>query len=162
MTGLRLVLGTCLLLANWGFAVADEGPQIQEERKAGAEANNPHYQAIKKAFDAKDYEGLVKAAQAGLASDSSNADFHNMLAFGLRHRPNPDMALVFRHYNEALRIDPWHVGAHEYLGEAYLMVGNMAKAKEHLERVRLACQGRCAEYQELEKAIQETEAKRSK
>lgn len=157
-----LVVGLYLLFMFWGLARADEGPAIHDERAAGAQVTNPHHAAIKKAADAKDYEGVIQAAQRGLASDSSNADFHNMFAFGHRNKPNPDMALVFKHYNEALRLDPWHAGAHEYLGEAYVMVGNIAKAKEHLERVRLSCQGRCAEYQKLEKAIQAASAKSTK
>ena len=37
---------------------------------------------------------------------------------------NPQLELVFKHYNEALRLDPKHLGAHEYLGEVYLTVGN--------------------------------------
>ncbi len=111
------VLGMCLLLANWGIAGADrDRPEVDFHNPD--QNSNPHWQAIKKAADAKDYDGLVRAAARGVAAEPHNADFHNMLAFGLRNRPNPDMALVFKHYNEALRIDPWHVGAHEYLGEA--------------------------------------------
>jgi len=55
------------------------------------------------------------------------------------------MSLVFKHYNEALRIDPEHRGAHEYLGEAYLMVGNLAKAKEHLAVLDKLCFFPCDE-----------------
>ena len=65
-------------------------------------------------------------------TDPNNASYHNLYAYSLRKSANPDMNLVFKHCNEALRIDPKHRGAHEYIGEAYLMVGNVAKAKEHL------------------------------
>jgi hypothetical protein len=70
------------------------------------------------------------------------------------------MNLVFKHYNEALRIDPKHRGAHEYIGEAYLMVGNVAKAKEHLGALDKLCFFPCAEYTDLKKAIAEYEKKR--
>ncbi len=69
------------------------------------------------------------------------------------------MSLVFKHYNEALRIDPDHRGAHEYLGEAYLMVGNLAKAKEHLSVLDKLCFFPCDEYSDLKKAIADYERK---
>jgi len=163
MTRSWKVFALGLLVAAGGLARADEGPAIHEERKAAAREADPYWKAIKAAADAKDYPALVKAGEAAIKHDSSQADFHNMYAYGLRNLPNPDMAKVFMHYNEALRRDPYHVGAHEYLGEAYLMVGNVAKAKEHLERVRLICGGtKCAEYQKLASAIQLAEAKGAK
>jgi len=71
------------------------------------------------------------------------------------------MSLVFKHYNEALRIDPDHRGAHEYLGEAYLMVGNVAKAKEHLSVLDKLCFFPCDEFTDLKKAIATTRGSRS-
>jgi mannitol/fructose-specific phosphotransferase system IIA component len=66
------------------------------------------------------------------------------------------MDLVFRHYNEALRIEPTHLGAHEYLGEAYLMVGNLAKAREHLAILERIC-GACHERAKLAAAVASAE-----
>ena len=69
------------------------------------------------------------------------------------------MSKVFQHYNEALRIDPKHKQAHEYLGEAYLMVGNLPKAKEHLSALDKLCFFSCSEFSDLKKAISEYETK---
>jgi DNA-binding SARP family transcriptional activator len=69
------------------------------------------------------------------------------------------MSLVFKHYNEALAIDPRHREAHEYLGEAYLMVGNLAKAKEHLAQLDKICFFPCSEFSELKNAIGDYERK---
>jgi DNA-binding SARP family transcriptional activator len=69
------------------------------------------------------------------------------------------MSKVFQHYNEALRIDPKHKRAHEYLGEAYLMVGNLPKAKEHLAQLDKICYFGCSEYSDLKKAIGAYESK---
>jgi hypothetical protein len=69
------------------------------------------------------------------------------------------MSLVFKHYNEALRIDPKHRGAHEYIGEAYLMVNNLPKAKEHLGALDKLCFFPCSEYTELKNAIAAHEQK---
>jgi len=43
-------------------------------------------------------------------------------------------------YEKALALDPRHLGAHEYIGEAYLALDDLAKAKEHLARLdRCVC-----------------------
>ena len=69
------------------------------------------------------------------------------------------MDLVFKHYGEALRLEPKHRAAHEYVGEAYLMVGNVHKAREHLTALDRLCFFGCAEYTDLKKAIAAYEAK---
>jgi tetratricopeptide (TPR) repeat protein len=99
-------------------------------------------------------QGLLKDA---VAASPQNAGYHNLYAYSIRKGANPDMNMVFKHYNEALRIDPKHKGAHEYIGEAYLMVGNVAKAKEHLAQLDKLCFFSCAEYTDLKKAIAEFE-----
>jgi hypothetical protein len=63
------------------------------------------------------------------------------------------MDRVFSHYNEALRLNPKHRGAHEYLGEAYLMTNSLAKAKEQLAALDKLCFFGCEEYSDLKKAI---------
>jgi hypothetical protein len=52
-----------------------------------------------------------------------------------------------------LKIDPSHKGAHEYIGEAYVIVGNKAKAQEHLAALERICGKGCEEYQDLARAI---------
>ncbi len=102
-------------------------------------------------------QGMLKEA---LAADPQNANYHNLYAYSIRKAANPDMNLVFKHYNEALRLDSKHKGAHEYIGEAYLMVGNVAKAKEHLGQLDKICFFPCVEFTDLKKKIAEYEAKR--
>ena len=108
----------------------------------------------------QDWAAAADALKGGLAADPNNASYHNLYAYSLRKGANPDMNLVFKHYNEALRIDPKHRGAHEYIGEAYLMVGNVAKAKEHLGALDKLCFFPCVEYTDLKKSIAEYEKKR--
>ncbi len=114
---------------------------------------------------AKSRQDWVKAAEvlkAGVAKDPGNAEYHNLYAYSLRKGPKPDMDLVFKHYNEALRLDPGHRGANEYIGEAFLMVGNLGKAKEHLAELDRLCFFGCEEYSDLKKAIAEYEAKQAR
>ena len=111
------------------------------------------------AIAAGDYASAQLALKVALAADPGNADLHNLYAYALRKGPNPDMDLVFKHYQEALRIDPKHRGAQEYIGEAYLMVNNLPKAKEHLAALDKLCFFGCSEYAELKKAIADYEAR---
>lgn len=107
----------------------------------------------------QDWKAAAAVLEEGLQKSPNNADYHNLLAYSIRKGPNPDMSKVFQHYNEALRIDPKHRQAHEYLGEAYLMVGNVVKAKEHLAQLDKLCFFGCSEYSDLKKAIGAYESK---
>lgn len=118
-----------------------------------AETRDPVIEKAAAATKRQDWASAADVLKGGLATDPNNASYHNLYAYSLRKSANPDMNLVFKHYNEALRIDPKHRGAHEYIGEAYLMVGNVAKAKEHLGVLDKLCFLPCAEYSGLKKAI---------
>ena len=109
----------------------------------------------------QDWKAAAAVLEEGLQKSPNNADYHNLLAYSIRKGPNPDMSAVFQHYNEALRIDPKHKGAHEYLGEAYLMVGNLPKAKEHLAQLDKLCFFGCSEFSDLKKAIGAYEQKQA-
>lgn len=94
---------------------------------------------------------LLKAQQAKLGR---NADLHNLLGFAYRKQAKPDLDKALDHYRLALEIDPAHRGAHEYIGEAYLMKKQPAKAREHLQTLQRLCGGTaCEEYQDLAKAL---------
>src|SRR5262245_2571401 len=80
----------------------------------------------REAIAKKDWGRAQAVLRDGLQKNAQNADYHNLYAYSIRNGANPDMPAVFKHYNEALRIDSKHRGAHEYLGEAYLMTGNAA------------------------------------
>ena len=110
-------------------------------------------------IDAKDWPGAVDILKKAVARDPGNAEYHHLFAYSVRHTANPDMNVVFEHYREALRIAPQHRGAHEYIGEAYLMVGDLPRAKEHLAALDKLCFFSCAEYRDLKKAIERYEKK---
>jgi hypothetical protein len=58
---------------------------------------------------------------------------------------------AFAHYKRALELNPRHRGAHEYVGEAYLLVGALAKAEEHLAALQRICLLPCEELADLER-----------
>jgi Tfp pilus assembly protein PilF len=132
---------------------ADTSPVTQSKPK------DPALEAARSAIERKDWSGAQSTLRDAVARDPSNADYHNLYAYSIRKGANPDMSLVFKHYNQALSIDPKHRAAHEYLGEAYLMVGNVGKAKEHLAQLDKICFFPCSEFSELKTAISDFETK---
>jgi len=137
-----------VLASSSVFAAADSAP---------AEPKDPVLEKVSAATARKDWAAAQAVLAPAVAANPQNASYHNLYAYSIRKGANPDMSLVFKHYNEALRIDPKHKGAHEYIGEAYLMIGNVAKAKEHLAQLDKLCFFSCSEFNDLKKAIAEHE-----
>jgi hypothetical protein len=140
-----------LLLAPAAGLAADSGP---------SPASDPVLERAAAATARSDWPAAQAILREAVAKEPGNPDYHNLYAYAVRKGANPDMNLVFKHYNEALRLDPKHRGAHEYIGEAYLMVGNLPKAKEHLSQLDRLCFLPCSEHRELKKAVASYEAKR--
>jgi Flp pilus assembly protein TadD len=136
-------------------------PAPAADDTAAAE-RDPVIAQAREAIAAKDYARAAEVLRPALAKTPGNPDYHNLYAYSLRKGPSPDMDTVFKHYNEALRLEPRHRGAHEYIGEAYLMVGNVHKAREHLTQLDRICFFGCEEYSALKKAVQEHEAKQKR
>lgn len=146
-----LVLSAALLCVAAGAQAAGGGG-------GGDTANaDPVLQVANAAIARKDWNAAQATLKEALARNAQNADYHNLYAYSLRKVANPDMQAVFFHYGEALRIDPKHRGAHEYIGEAYLMVGKLAQAREHLAALDKLCFFACEEYSELKEAISKYE-----
>ena len=57
--------------------------------------------------------------------DTRNADIENYL--GYAYRKSGQLQSAFTYYQRALQLDPRHRGAHEYIGEAYLMANNLTR-----------------------------------
>jgi Tfp pilus assembly protein PilF len=51
----------------------------------------------------------------------NDADAYNWLAYA--YRKSGKLEPAFENYKRALSVQPGHLGAHEYIGEAYLMAG---------------------------------------
>ena len=139
--------------ATSAFAAGGGGDAPRER------AVDPVVEKATAAIAAKDWKQAQDVMRQGLDKNPANADYHNLFAYSLRMGANPPMDVVFKHYNEALRIDSSHRGAHEYLGEAYLMTGNLEKAKDHLKVLDKLCLFPCKEFTMLKKAVADFEAK---
>tara|TARA_B100001250_G_C19282279_1_gene563807 strand:- start:343 stop:558 length:216 start_codon:yes stop_codon:yes gene_type:complete len=66
---------------------------------------------------------------------------------------------AFDYYERVLTLDPQHSGSHEYLGEQYLKLNQLDKAKYHLPKLDSICFFGFEEYYELKEAIQTHENK---
>jgi Flp pilus assembly protein TadD len=118
------------------------------------------YAAGKQAISAKDWSTAIKSLNSAALRDTRNADIQNYLGYAYRHTGQLDLA--FQHYQRALELNPRHRGAHEYVGEAYLMVNNLAKAEEHLAALQKICLIPCEEYADLKKKIEKYRGKTGK
>jgi tetratricopeptide (TPR) repeat protein len=114
--------------------------------------DDPDYVAGVRAIKASDYPTAIRLLRGVVAREPTNADTHNWLAYAVRK--NGDAAGSIPIYEKALGLDPKHRGAHEYIGEAYLALDNLPKAKEHLARLDKLCFLPCSEHRDLRKAVQ--------
>lgn len=97
------------------------------------------------------YEKATVYLDRALKSSPHNANVLNYL--GYTHRMLGDYPGSLDFYQKALAINPDHKGAHEYLGELYLMMHNSASAKEQLAELTRLCPDGCEERDLLTKAI---------
>lgn len=100
----------------------------------------------------KKWSGAVDVLGSFTRANPGNADGFNLLGYSLRHLKRYDESLAA--YNKALTIDPKHRGAHEYIGEAYIQLGQLDKAKQHLDALDKLCFLPCEEYRDLKRAYE--------
>jgi tetratricopeptide (TPR) repeat protein len=154
-----ILTATVVLLLGAGLtdhARADGGGgSDSRENVSRGKPEDPDYTAAVRAIKADKYGEAIPLLQRVVGRDAKNADAFNWLAYATRRNGDASAALPL--YEKALAIDPKHRGAHEYIGEAYLVLGNVAKAKEHLARLDSLCFLPCSEYRDLKKAVEQYE-----
>jgi len=112
---------------------------------------DPDFKAGKKALGAEDWSGAIAAFELAALRDPLNADIQNYI--GYAYRRLRQLGPAIGHYQQALILNPRHRGAHEHLGEAYLVVGESAKAEQLLAALENLCLIPCEEYDDLKRAI---------
>ena len=143
-----------LILAFTTSNLLAAGTSSQQSRRPSVD---PEFKAGQKAVKARDYESALVYLSKALEKDPNRADTHNLLGYSNRKLGNTDKA--FEHYRIALRINPKHRGANEYLGELYLETGQLAEAEERLAVLDKACPWGCEEYYDLKEAVEKYKAK---
>ncbi|WP_342619977.1 tetratricopeptide repeat protein [Rhodoferax sp. GW822-FHT02A01] len=110
--------------------------------------------AARKMMDGKDWRNAGYQLEQALRMEPRNPDVLNLLGYFNRKKPAPELDKAFDFYKKALAIDPNHKGAHEYIGEAYLMARQPEEAQKHLAMLESICGNRsCEEYEDLAEAI---------
>jgi tetratricopeptide (TPR) repeat protein len=133
-------------LNTFNSKAADSSPPPQIIQKT-----NPTYAEAKTLVKGKKFDKAVVMLEE-LLKDNKNAnnpDILNDYAFSLRNLKQFDKAEKF--YLVALKIDPKHVGANEYLGELYLQTKRPEQAKKILEILKNC---NCEEYKELKEKVE--------
>ena len=149
------ILVTILLLP--ALVLADGGGGGGGDPTAPKRVEDPDYSAGVKAIEAKQYAKAIPLLESAVQRSPGDADAWNWLAYATRLNGDPAKSIPL--YEKALAIDPKHLGAHEYIGEAYLVLNDLPKAKEHLARLDRLCVLSCEQYRDLNKAIQAYEKK---
>src|SRR5262245_36701678 len=122
------------------------------EGASSSKPQDPDYVAGVRAIEAKEYAKAVPLLEAAVGRDTTNADAYNWLAYAVRKNGDPAKSIPI--YEKALALDPKHRGAHEYIGEAYLALNDLPKAKQHLQRLDKLCFLPCEEYTDLKRAVE--------
>jgi tetratricopeptide (TPR) repeat protein len=87
----------------------------------------------------------------GLAADKTDPRILNYL--GYSHRKSGRIQVGLGYYQEALRINPDYTLVREYLGEAYIQLGDVASAKNQLSEIEKRCGTGCKEYTALSEQL---------
>lgn len=103
-------------------------------------------------IERQDYAGALTALEGVVDRNPRNADAYNLMGYASRKQGAFDAA--FSYYQQALDIDPRHLGALQYLGELYLDLGDIPGAQAQLERIDSICWLGCEEERDLAAQIQ--------
>ena len=109
------------------------------------------YAAGKRAGEMQNWEDAARLFKRAEMRQPDHADLQNSLGFAYRNLKQYELA--FKHYRRAIELDPRHRGAHEYIGETFLMTGDLAGAEKHLAALKQICLLPCDELKDLERAI---------
>lgn len=145
------VIAVVALPINTVGAAGTAEPATPRASAPAAKPANPDFANAKASIDRRDFVGAIAALNRVTQAEPRNAEAWNLLGFATRKSGNPRGSLV--HYQKALEVDPKHLGAHEYMGEAYLMLDDLPNAETMLKRLDSFCVFGCQEHKMLKTAI---------
>jgi tetratricopeptide (TPR) repeat protein len=129
-------------------AIVGSAPALGVDNMNSPDA--PDLTSVRAKIKAADYRGALAELKV-LADTNQHADVYNLMGFSLRKLGDYPAALTF--YKKALDFNADHKGAREYLGELYVEMGDLPKAREQLTVLTKLCPQGCEEREDLEKAL---------
>jgi tetratricopeptide (TPR) repeat protein len=165
--------------AAFGFSLLIAGPALADGGGGGGGDSSSTQCPRGEVFDARSLSCVKQGSQ--VLPDKALADYAYVLAKAERYdealeilklmkNPNTPQALNYRgyatrklgrvdegisYYLKSVKLDPRYAQVREYLGEAYVIKGDMARAKAQLRKIKMICGIECEEYEDLAKAITE-------
>ena len=88
-----------------------------------------------------------------LLQNRNTAEALNYRGYATRKLGRVDEGIGY--YLKSVALDPHYAQVREYLGEAYVIKGDVEKAREQLRAIEAICGTDCEEYEDLAKAISE-------
>lgn len=142
MLSLAFSLPTSLAFAAGSYSFSNETkaepePQTPLEQAAADNADGLHFKAIRSLERLK-------------VETPNNPDIWNELGFAYRNIK--DYGASAKAYDQALTLDPNHLGALNYQGFMYLETGQPDKAAANADKLKTLC-GTCEDYKSLAAAL---------
>lgn len=149
----KTILALAVLgLGNIGLATGALG--MGSDSSSGSNptaASDPYEQALDLIDDEK-YAQAIPLLEQSIQDKGEYADALNELGYANRKLGNWSAGM--ENYLKALKLEPNHLGANEYLGELYLEQKDLPNAEAQLAKLAAAC-GTCEEQEELAESIAE-------
>lgn len=169
MTSPRTLFVACAaafaLLAADAIAAGGGGPTPRPDVPRPSPSQNPKDRDRETEFEKAEYlikgdkcDEAMPILQKVVADNHRDADAWNYLGFCARKLGKKEEALGY--YQKELALSPKHKGANEYLGELYLMMGDLPKAEQQLAVLKGICPNGCEELEDLEADIADFKANR--
>jgi tetratricopeptide (TPR) repeat protein len=166
-----------ILAAAFGLCSIAAGPALADGGGGGSDRSNTTTCSKGEVWDSRSQK-CVKA-ENGVLPDKALTDYAFALVRAGRYgealdvldllkNPNTPVALNYRgyatrklgrvdegisYYLKSVALDPHYAQVREYLGEAYLLKGDMARATAQLQAIKQICGSTCEEYEHLAVAI---------
>ena len=141
-----------LLTMQFSFSTAVADPSSSNDYDDDAKPVNLDYKRGYDEVSNGNNQLAIKYLLKAAKTSPDNPDVYNLLGFS--HRKLDKLEESFMYYNRALKLNPRHLGANEYIGELYLRTNNLKKAEEHLKILDDICFFGCDEYDDLKESIE--------
>ena len=126
--------------------------KTKKDKSSSRDFLDRYHAAYALIYDRGDYQAGITALRA--IGHDDNTDVATLLGYASRKLGRYDDAKYW--YDKALAADPNHALTWSYYGMWHAEQGNLLKAKDDLEKVRLICGTECREYVALKEVIDGT------